>query len=346
MKPTLEALWGLVGSRSAYALQQNDGTYRPVRKPVTNQVLMWHLAGHETVGTYIGHNVGDQTMAKTLCFDVDSGPDTALDEIRAIKQALIDELGVPPECLGIEFSGKKGYHLWLPLIGLRPNAEFRRVGRAALLLAGVKSEVYPKQDKVKDLGNLVKLPGGIHKVTGNHNDFIDTVPFPMRMDAWMRLLEVLPEEVHARRGTEDFRFPCVATICDGVKEGSRNNALFHLSAMLRRNGVPMDMVELVVRAVNDKGDPVTEEEMQGILNGGAGPICESLTDEQRCPNELCIKTQLGGLKARPGQLRYAGKGEGVVLEVVGRESKGGNDTIVLFHDDAVDKTVRGVVRGN
>lgn len=330
MKPNLSQLRRLVGNPDAYAIQQKDGSYRPVREPLSDPVLQAHLATSVTVGTYIGHNVDGTSVARTLCFDVDTG-DQALEQVSTIAVALEADLGVPAVCMGIEFSGKKGYHLWLPLQEPRPNFELRRVGRAALALAGVQCEVYPKQDTVRDLGNLVKLPGGKHMVSGKANDFITKAPLPLPITKWEAVLIQLPEEQYARRAASDSRFPCLTIIQEeGVQEGSRNIQLFHLATMLRRAGVSDDNVDLVVRKTNDAGDPLDEDELSQLLESSknAGPICSSLPEERQC-GELCIRARTSGLFTRPGQLRWAAEGENVVVTLVGRD----RNVITFSHDD-------------
>lgn len=338
-KPTLPQLRRMVGNPNAYARQMNDGSWRPERRPLNDDVLRAHINGAITAGTYIGHSVGmeegpdgsaqQQTVARTLCFDIDDGD---LEAAKRIGVAL-DELGIPIlNDAGIEFSGKKGYHVWVVLQDYRPNRELRRVGRAALALAGVKCEVYPKQDTVRDLGNLVKLPGGIHRVTGKHNDFLVKVPRPLPIATWERVLADLPEEVHARRPASETRFPCMEAIQnEGVSEGSRNIQLFHLASMLRRAGVTDENVDLLVRQTNERSDPPLDDaELETLLAsaGNSGPICSQLPEERQC-GELCILARTRGLYTRPNQLRYAGIGEHVVVTVAGRKG----NTIEFDHDD-------------
>jgi hypothetical protein len=332
----------LVGNPDAYSVQQENGKYLPARAELTDSVLRAHLEGAATIGTYIGHVVDGKTVARTLCFDVDSGEEVALDEIQRIKTALVEELGVPDSCLGIEFSGRKGYHLWLPLTDPRPNHELRRVGRAALFLAGVKCEVYPKQDEVKDLGNLVKLPGGVHRLTGNHNDFIDQVPTPMPVNKWEELIARLPEEQRSARKQSDTRFPCMEAIQnEGVQEGGRNIQLFHLATMLRRAGVTDENVEVIIRRTNERGDPLDEDELVTLLESSlnSGPICQNLPEDRQC-GELCIRARIKGLFTRPGQLRYAAEGENVVVTVAER---GPEKNMVTFEHDDVGR-MRAVLR--
>lgn len=334
-KPTVVQLQRLVGNPDAYAVQNENSTYTPVREKLTASVLQAHLDETITVGTYIGHLQDGATIARTLVFDVDTGGVEALEQVSAIQRALSEELGVPASCMGIEFSGKKGYHLWLPLQEPRPNSELRRVGRAALALAKVSCEVYPKQDEVRDLGNLVKLPGGLHRVSGKQNDFLDRVPVPLPLLHWERVYGQLPEEQHARRAASESRFPCIASIQEeGVREGSRNIQLFHLAAMLRRAGVTDENVDIIVRKTNEMGDPLDEEELGNLLGSSrnGGPICSQLPEERRC-GELCLMNRMKGLRILPQQLRNGIEGEPVVVTLSKRAEKNGVWSIELAHDD-------------
>ena len=342
MKPTLSQLRRLVGNPDAYSVQQSSGSYLPVREAVTDKLLEQHLAEKVTIGTYIGHVVNGETVARTLCFDVDSGGATALEEVTRIEHALALELGVPQSCMGVEFSGRKGYHLWLPLVDARPNHELRRVGRAALFLAAVNCEVYPKQDEVKDLGNLVKLPGSVHMLTGKHNDFVDRIPTPLPIGKWEELLERLPEEQRGTRKVSESRFPCMTVIQEeGAREGTRNIQLFHLATMLRRAGVSDENVEVIIRRTNERGDPLEEDELVTLLESSrnSGPICSALPEDRQC-GELCIRNRIKGLFTRPGQLRFAAEGENVVVTLVGREKN-----MVTFEHDDVGR-MKAVLRGN
>lgn len=338
-KPSLVQLQRLVGNPHAYAVQQDNGTYTPVREQLSPDVLERHLAQQVTVGTYIGHVADGVTVARTLVFDVDSGGDEALEQVSAIRDTLSTEFDVPAACMGIEFSGKKGYHLWLPLQEPRPNVELRRLGRAALALAGVQCEVYPKQDTVRDLGNLVKLPGGVHRVSGKPNDFIDRMPMPLPEHKWAEMLSHLPvEEVSSRRKVSDYRFPCVAYILDeGVQEGSRNNQLFHAATMLRRAGLTDEYVELVVRRTNERGDPLDEQELETLLESSklSGPICGTLPEDRTC-GDLCVLERTKGLHTRPHALRHGAEGEAVVVTVKERDQINGVWTVKLEHDDISD----------
>lgn len=337
MKPNLVQLRRLVGNPDAFAVQNPDGTWQPVRQPLTDAVLERHLKLEWTVGTYIGHNVdGFGTVARTLVFDIDDGSEPP----GPIPSVLAD-FGVAPRFMGVEVSGRKGYHVWFVLRDYVPSAELRRLGRLVLAVADINCEVFPKQDEVRDLGNLVKLPGGKHQVTGNLNDFIDDVPLPMPLDAWDVLLSTLPPELNARRtGTTETRYPCMdAILTEGVAEGGRNNQLFHLAVMLRRGGLTAEYVENVVRSVNDKCTPPLEDyELEKVLESSefSGPLCSSIPEDRHC-GDACVSSRARGLQCRVGQLSRSMPGELVVVEVGERKGK----TLVFQHPDIVK--MRGVI---
>lgn len=337
MKPTLTQLKRLVGNPNAYAVQNPDGTYAPVRKPLDDEVLAEHLRGVLTVGTYV--NSGDK--ARFVCWDVD---EDSMEKVQALRAAAI-ELGAFERALGVEYSGKKGYHLWLLLQDYLPAEELRRFGKAVCALAGVECEVNPKQSDVRDLGNLVKLPGSVHRVTGKANDFLDVVPLPMAVGAWAeKVVPNLPAQVAAQRssrGNADNRFPCLESIQqEGVSEGGRNIQLFHLATMFRRHGATDETIELILQNVNEKCDPPVDEfELASIVESSrhSGPICDQLPQERQC-GYLCIKARLSGLNTRPGQLRNAGVGECVVVRL---DSRAGA-TVTFGHPDL--QTAKGALR--
>lgn len=344
MKPTLSQLRTFIGNPAVYATQRADGGYTPVRERLSDKVLRDHLNEKVTVGTYMGTRTeAGISVTGSLCIDVDTGFETDAEELR---EALL-KLRVPSPCIGIEFSGKKGYHVWVLFPYPVVNNHARRLGRAALALASMpmSTELYPRQDDIPEftkkgdpgLGNLVKLPGGVHRVSGKRNDLITEVPRPMTVSEWGAVVGALPPEVTARSSyTGENRFPCIEDIQqEGVQEGARNTSLTHLAAMLRRAGVTQDFVEVIVRAVNERGDPLDDDELGDILRSNSGPLCDQLG--QPC-GDLCLKQRMKGLKDYPGQLRGAAVGEKVVVTVEARKG----DELTLAHSDV--SKMRGVLK--
>src|ERR1051325_11314517 len=104
----------MIGNPFAYAVQQPDGSYQPVRLDKTERpeqawlgVLDAHLRGTVTAGTYV--NYGDR--ARTLVFDIDTGDKAEVSRVvRSLKG-----YGVDIRFVGVEVSGRKGFHVWVLL---------------------------------------------------------------------------------------------------------------------------------------------------------------------------------------------------------------------------------------
>lgn len=326
MNVTAQQLSYLVGNPGAWAKQNDDGSYLPVRSGPEGvpwrQLLTDHLAGTTTVGTYV--NKGDQ--ARTLVFDIDQN-DVA--QVIAIAEAL-GELGVTREYVGTEFSGRKGYHVWVVLEEYTFAAHLRRLGRAVLAESGVECEVFPKQDSTRDLGSLVKLPGGLHRVSGKRSEVLKPwkrVPNGVLGD----VLDSIPEVAVVGGGSRPEAFACMAGIQDGVQEGGRNIALFHLATMLRRGGVTEENLRLVLTNTAAKFDPPLDAfEVEKVLanSENSGPICSQLPGSMTC-GEACILKRTPGLYTRPGALRNAADGEYVVMQVEDKEGT----KVELLHPD-------------
>lgn len=148
------------GRADVYAEQHPDASYSPIWEPVTRGVYETHLRGGRTFGIY---PVTRSNYCKFLCFDVD-----VMDPIpRNRIYGALREMGVTYRNFILEMSGNKGFHIWLPFEYYCPASAARRAGLAVLQLADIKCEVFPKQGTLegKELGNLIKLPLGIHRVS-------------------------------------------------------------------------------------------------------------------------------------------------------------------------------------
>lgn len=196
LKPdAAQRLFALFAGRTdVYARQWVDGDgkagYMPVREPLTETVLQAHIRGDQTIGVYLLRADGTVPF---LAFDLDirkpalekAGENPALmDALR--KQVLKDARRI---CAGfaalnlpvaVEDSGHKGCHIYLFFAGPMRAAHVRKFALAFVKRFGppsddVQWEIFPKQDAVAEgeLGNLIKLPLGIHKKTGRRGLFID-----------------------------------------------------------------------------------------------------------------------------------------------------------------------------
>lgn len=345
-RPTIGQLRRLVGNPDAYAVQHEDGTWHPVRTPSWSKgdtVLKDHLSGAATVGTYVLN--GDKT--KTLVFDLDDPDDPGLlEKAEGIRDELV-RLGVPERATLIEFSGRKGYHVWVVAADWVEAKFFRHLGASVLALTGLDCEVFPKQDSVKDLGNLIKLPFGMHRVVMKRSKLVTKFPVPASTQVLQKVFDELgPPPERAKRTYEgpDDVLGCVANIAAGVADGSRNTALYQYAVLLRgSHRVPDEQVDMLVRDAASKCDPpygtfAESVELDNLLESSrvGGPVCEQLPDDIRCDDCVCVKKQAGqGLRPRAGALKYAGKGQGVVVNVEETRKTGdGEGHLITFgHPD-------------
>ena len=181
------------GREECFARQWADrkaGTqgYVPVRRPMTTEDVLDHLRGHRTYGIYL---LQQDSRVRLGVIDADlvsrfrTGAVGAAEKdlVRRENRYLLSRLaelsaaqGLP--CL-IEFSGGKGFHFWYLFEGpvAAPLARQALQGLARRLapdLSCFSLEVFPKQDQLagKGLGNLVKLPLGVHRMTGRPSHFL------------------------------------------------------------------------------------------------------------------------------------------------------------------------------
>jgi hypothetical protein len=196
----LRFLQAFSGRENVYARQwwseRGEGGYSPVREPLDFRVARSHLLGSVTVGAYV---VRVDDTAGFLAFDLDIAKralKTALGDPRegrrlrerAAAEALrlqreLEGLGLPAL---LEDSGYKGRHLWVLFDAPVPAAVARQAGTLFLALHGPRErdlsvEVFPKQDATRgSIGNLIKLPLGIHRRTGRRSRFLlpDGTPTP------------------------------------------------------------------------------------------------------------------------------------------------------------------------
>ncbi len=183
------------GREGVYARQwvrpSGEGGYTPVHEPLTPAVIRNHLLGSFTAGVYPIRLDGTATFF-ALDLDIDKQAlqrargepayaqqlrDTLRDEGPRLLRVLRD-LGFAPL---FENSGYKGRHYWVLLEEPETADVLHLLGRmllawqTPLVPAGLHLEFFPKQANVKSkgLGNLIKLPLGIHRRTGRRSQLLD-----------------------------------------------------------------------------------------------------------------------------------------------------------------------------
>ncbi|GAB1467909.1 hypothetical protein MASR2M64_06010 [Candidatus Cloacimonadota bacterium] len=188
------------GRENAYARQwvADDGKhgYTLVNEPININTLRNHLNGNYTLGVY---QLDSSSKVKWIDFelDVEKAHQDDLADIefkewidnamqKSLKQ-IIELLSAYKIHANIEFSGFKGYHLWILLeekISAVFARDFAQRITAQVPIGGlpIHIEVFPKQTRISSssFGNLVKLPYGIHRRSGIASTMLteDLIPIP------------------------------------------------------------------------------------------------------------------------------------------------------------------------
>lgn len=175
----IDKIWDLFVHRSdCYAIQLEDGSYNCVKEPLTKDIIRKHLSGEITIGVY---QVSPDNTVKWAVYDLDLGKlptDEGFEILRKqlvkIKEKLTSKISV--QSILVEFSGGKGYHLWVffdpPIPAIVANRLLRNVMKEAEVQV---NEIFPKQDQLtgKGYGNLMKLPLGTHRASGRRSEIYD-----------------------------------------------------------------------------------------------------------------------------------------------------------------------------
>jgi len=217
--PLAAELVRLFGGRGdVYARQWHDARadrtgYQPVREPLTPAVAAQHLEGRITIGQYVLHPDATVSFA---ALDLDPTPE-AWEELR-LGSSSEGGLGLAPladyarRVLAAaarlhlpaiaEDTGGFGLHIWFHFEPRLAATRARALLRELLWRAGpqppaVSVEIFPKQDTLsgKGLGNLIKLPLGLHQATLRRSRLLDATLQPLDDATALSHLRPCPPDV-------------------------------------------------------------------------------------------------------------------------------------------------------
>lgn len=246
-----------------------------------------HVIGQKTIGVY---QLGDADTVKWLCLDIDKdktlGKDidpaslqqNAQDQVRAlVKQAV--KMGLKP---AVEDSGNRGYHLWIFFVAPVPASLAQAIGHFLVnnvpVNDGLHIEIFPKQVSAKSLGNLVKLPLGVHLKSGRRSAFVnrnfepiaDQQAFltsaPRHTEEQLHtIIEWYHLKLHEIRRADPMvdnsglgrRVPLclIRLLNEGVGDGMRDIASFKLACYFRDRGIPQDLTQVAMEAWDERNKP-------------------------------------------------------------------------------------------
>ena len=184
------------GREDVFAYQTEQGYY-PVRRKMNSQDVVEHLEGQKTLGVYV---LRSDNSVKFCAFDVDLKKDLSQDYsnsmqlCRDVVVELRERLKLENIKNYVEFSGNKGYHVWIFfdrwIQAYKVRFVLKSIAESLSLHEEISVEIFPKQsDHEGGLGNLIKLPLGIHKKTSNRCVFVDENFEPIK-DQFKYLLEI------------------------------------------------------------------------------------------------------------------------------------------------------------
>ncbi len=187
-----------VHARQWHRPQDHKTGYTPVHEPLTPAVIRQHLLGAYTVGVYpirLDHTamwfVLDLDITRPALEHARHDPHFAnqlREQMHRTSLEILEQLHQWKLPVVFENSGYKGRHYWVFLAQPVEAKVLHHLGR--LLLARLTPlvpkdfslEFFPKQAQRsgKGLGNLVKLPLGIHQRTGYRSVFLDSSGHPVK----------------------------------------------------------------------------------------------------------------------------------------------------------------------
>ena len=150
-----------IGRRNDFALQQDNGRYVRVGAVISLDALSHHVAGVETMGSYV---IDEQGGCHFAVFDADS--------LDGLMQLLIVQRRLAADGIDSALEGsRRGGHLrvWFA----SPVApDLARRWLLPYCPDGV--EFYPKQDVAtfERPGSLIRVPFGVHRLTGRRYPFL------------------------------------------------------------------------------------------------------------------------------------------------------------------------------
>lgn len=224
--------------------------YMPVDGPPPEDVIQDHLEGQAVVGAY---TITATNHVWWCCWDVDSS-----DPVRAqnIARMLHEKLGHLP---AVEFSGGKGYHLFLFFTEPMDSEVIYRFGvgvREQLQLPASGDphvEFFPKQPRLGggEVGNLVKLPLGRHGTTLAWSTFVDPEDLHTPLDPVeaMEAATLTPDDFYVLAPTASVEEQLVNLIGPFWTDGNRHNLALALSGYLALVGFPEERTADIMRTL-------------------------------------------------------------------------------------------------
>ena len=270
-----------VGGRRTNSNGREESIYNPIMEAPKETTIENHLMGDTVIGAY---TLRQDNTVMWMCFDVDSSD---LSKARDLALKLSNMLRDIHHA--VEFSGNKGYHVWVffskpaPAENVRALAAELREAVGGTISGDPHVEIFPKQDRLttsNPLGNLVKIPLGVHPVSGKRSIFV--LPHagweegtPQDPVAILSRTCTLEEFAACIAGYEDPTDVIVQTLASFWTEGQRHDLALFLSGWLATAGWEEENTLTVIEKLQEEA-------------GG------DLTNQTQCVRDTYEKHRAGG----------------------------------------------------
>ncbi|MBC8194127.1 MAG: hypothetical protein H8E18_17200 [FCB group bacterium] len=310
-------VFSAVGGRTdVFAIQDHAGNYYPQHFPFT---LNTYRDDSNTVGAYL---VGTNGLVKSGVIDIDINKDSLGDDRTELDLLLRKQTLQIKSVLKahgfiaiIEDSGHKGYHLWIFMKEQVSAADMRftlntLANEFALVDDRLHWELFPKQDRVAEdgLGNLIKLPFQLHKVSKRRCVFVNEYFEPyfpqdlalndssLVMRAPLRVgMQPGNDTGNAQTKVPPFNMDLMFSKCRILDEMQKTNdfssfegttghskRLFLASQMIPFEARGREKVHAILSRVDDYDTAKTDYQLDSIK--GPPQTCEIMCGNQKCAN--------------------------------------------------------------
>ncbi len=155
-----------------YALMKEGlNEYTVINGFLTSDNLAKHIDGSKTVGIF---QLSKDNKVKWICWDFDSENGNLEKVLENAKKLYIylKNYGYHPL---LEFSGRRGYHVWIFCERVEAESAKNFAERMSRESGSNPHEIFPKQTYLngKGYGSMVKLPLGVHRVSNKKSFFYD-----------------------------------------------------------------------------------------------------------------------------------------------------------------------------
>lgn len=262
-----------------YAVQQKDGGYLKVDSLLTKPLLKSHINEEITLGAY---TIDEKNTCRYLCIDVDDE-----DKFVPVERKL-RELKVP---FLKETTGGRGRHYWIIFEKPTDSKAVYALGKRLKKCIDPTIEIFPKQASLSngELGNLVKVPLGIHqKYRGKSQFHSNKIKYTSVEDIILPAPEPKADERSLSLALNNQQMPCTEKMLKGCKEGEgRDETALRLAIRFFRSGLPIKIAWKLMKKFNENCAPplasnVLETKLEQGYKGKYGLGCTNSLIEQYC----------------------------------------------------------------